>query len=126
MLQENLQTNENQYDTSENLGVFLELGAKHIANPHAQDGENEGRQPDDRHRRPQLDLNAGKRDAHRQSVDAGGDSQKKHRPETERVIHRGTLFVGERLANHVGPNKEKQPEGNPMVDRLDEPRKLCP
>jgi len=78
MLQKDFQPNENQYDAAKQLGVFLKFWTKGIADFYAHYAKHEGGEADERHRRPKFDLDASKRNAHSQSVNAGGDSQEEH------------------------------------------------
>ena len=78
MLQKDFQSYDNQYNTTNNPRRLFIFRTKHIADLYAQDGENKGGQTDDEHRRPQIHLDAGKRNTYRQGIDAGGDGQKEH------------------------------------------------
>ena len=83
MLQQYLQSDENQYNTTNDSSRLLIFRTEDIAYLYTQDGEKESGEADDHQRRPQLYLDAGKRNTHRQGIDASGDSQKKHRLEIE-------------------------------------------
>ena len=108
MLQKNLQTYENQDNTTYNTCRFLIFRTKHMANLHTQNGEHERGDADDNHRRPQLHLNTSERNAHRQGINAGGNGQKEHRFEIEGiVVFAFFLFAPNNFANHVGTDEEE-------------------
>ena len=64
MLQQYLQSNQNQNDTSENFCTLLEFWTERIPDFHTDDGKQESGHADDEHRWPNLHLDAGEGDAH--------------------------------------------------------------
>ena len=92
MLQQYLQTNEDQYNPTNNPRRLLIFGTKDIADFHAQDRKHKGRNANDEHRRPEFDLDTSKGNTHRQGIDAGGNGQKEHRLEIEGTVGR-LLFL---------------------------------
>ena len=115
MFQKNLQTYENQYDTAKYACRFLVFRSEHISDFHAQDREYEGSYTYYYYRQPNIDLNASKRNTHRQSIKAGGNSQKRHGLEIEGIAAFAFfLFAPNGFSNHVGTYQNEQTESNPM------------
>ena len=105
MLQKDFQTNENQYYTTYNACRFLVFRSEDITDFYAQYGEKEGGEADDKYRGPNLYLDASKRNTHRQSIDAGGDSEEEHRFEIEGTVVLPFFLVATNgFANHIGTN----------------------
>ena len=72
VLQQDLDSHQDQDDAAQNLGRRAVALAEHAAQAHAQGGQQEGDDPDERDGGDDIDLQEGEGDAHGQSVDAGG------------------------------------------------------
>ena len=106
MLEQNLQSDQNQYKATRELGFRFVATAKLPADKNADGREDEGRAADDGRRTPNVDREKGKRYAYGQRVDAGGDGEHKHRSQRKiGVCATLLLTLRERLANHICTDK---------------------
>ena len=119
MLHENAGAHEHENGAAHELGLALEAGAEHTAHPGAQRGQGKGDDADEAHSGNDVHLQEGEGDAHGQCVDAGGDGQRQHGPETEAAVE-ALLLVLPGLTDHVQTDQTQQGKGDPVVDADDD------
>ena len=100
VLQQNLEADEDEHDAAHDGGGLFVACAEGMADRHAGDGEDEGRDTDKRHGGDDIDRERGKRDAHGQSVNRGGDGEDQVFPQVDLLGVLAVAFVltlGKRL-----------------------------
>lgn len=75
MLKQDLKPDEDEYDATHDGGGFFVARAKGVADRYAGNGEEKGRDANERHRRNDIDRERGKRDTHGERVNRGGDGK---------------------------------------------------
>ena len=121
MLQQDLQTDQDQDDSARQFRLGLIARAEHIADPHADRGEDEGCDTDQADRRKNRNLQECEGDAYGERVNACGDGQGKHVLCVQRsvwIFRRAVLFL-ESFPQHGEPDDAQERESDPMVDRSD-------
>ena len=75
MLQQNLEADEDEHDATHDGGGLFVARAKGVADRYAGNGEDKGRDANERHGGNDIDRERGKRDAHGKRVNRGGDGK---------------------------------------------------
>ena len=71
MIQQNLHTDQDQHHAAGDLRLFLKAVAKAIADPDTAERQHQRDTTNDGNGTPDLHVQTGKRDPHRQSIDRG-------------------------------------------------------
>ena len=123
MLEQDLDTHEDQDHTSGNLCFCLIAQTEDIADLYAGHGENEGRYTDEEDSSDDINLQEGESNTDCQSIDARSDCQQEHRLYIQRV---GSvfLFLRQGFLDHRSTDDTEEYEGNPVVNGGDETFKL--
>lgn len=69
MLKQDLKPDEDEHNAADDGGGFFVARAKGVTDRYAGNGEDEGRDSDERHGRDDVDRKRGERNAHGQGVD---------------------------------------------------------
>ena len=103
--------------------LFLIPAAEHVADLHAQSGQQAGADADKRRRQPDVHAaDHGKGNADGQRVYGSGHGHEKHGLDGQvgvlfRVVA-GFVFLLQRFLQHVDADDDQQTEGNPVVERF--------
>lgn len=120
VFEENFYTDADENDPAEEFGRNVEAMTVALADEQAQRREEKGCEPDDDHRLHQVDVQEGKRQTHRQRVDAGGERQRERHPFFVGVQHLLVRVHEKVLPKHPATQHEEDAEGDPMVERFDQ------
>lgn len=115
MLQQDLDTHDDQDDAAGKLCLGLVFQAKNISDLDADNRERERNDADEGYGGNDADLQEGVGNADGERIDAGGDGEEEHCLEIDGVI-RGLFLFGEGFLHHIGADQCKEHKGNPVVD----------
>ena len=124
MLQQDLDTHDDQDDAAGKLCLGLVFQAKNISDLDADDRERERNDADEGHGGNDADLQEGVGNADGESIDAGGDGEEEHCLEIDGVI-RGLFLLGEGFLHHIGTDQCKEHKSDPVVNGGDVVLEAC-